>query len=51
MCLEFRNVWAASCFRGAHTPHTSQVDLNERIQNHKLWIEKISSNPSCKGAL
>ncbi len=50
MCLEFRNVWAASCFRGAHTPSTTIVDLHERLQNHKLWIDRINQNPTCKGS-
>jgi hypothetical protein len=27
------------------------VDFNERIYNHKHWLDKVTSNPSCKSAI
>jgi hexosaminidase len=49
LCLEFRSVWAASCFRGTYSPSQTLVDFQERLYNHKLWLDRIGSNPICKG--
>eukprot|EP00347_Sterkiella_histriomuscorum_P022854 403336902 len=51
LCLEFKKVWVASCFRGSCEPSTTMPDFNERLQNHKLWIDKIKQNPCSQKAV
>lgn len=51
LCLEFRSVWAASCFKGACTPGQTLVDFQERVYNQKHWLDKVTLNPSCKQAI
>jgi len=43
LCLEFKKVWVASAFRGAHTASKTLPDLHNRLQNHKNWLEKLQS--------
>lgn len=42
--MEFKKVWVASCFKGAREPSTTMTDFNERLYNHKLWIDKVKEN-------
>lgn len=51
LCLEFKSVWAASCFKGACTPSQTLADFHERVYNHKHWLDKVIQNPSCKQAI
>ncbi|CDW91252.1 hexosaminidase d [Stylonychia lemnae] len=51
LCLEFKKVWVASCFRGSFEPSTTMVDLGERLQNHRLWIDKVKQNPCSQQAV
>ena len=41
LCLEFKKLWVASAFRGAHTPSKTLPDLHNRLQNHKNWLDKL----------
>ena len=41
LCQKFKKVWVTSAFRGANKPNSTLVDLEGRLQNHRLWLEKI----------
>ena len=43
LCLEFRQVWVASAFRGAHSPSKTLPDMQRHLNNHKSWMEKLAN--------
>jgi hypothetical protein len=43
LCLEFRQVWVASAFRGAHSPSKTLPDMQRHLVNHKSWMEKLAN--------
>ncbi|XP_028416739.1 hexosaminidase D-like [Dendronephthya gigantea] len=38
----FSKVWIASAFKGADTPYTNFVPIQDRIDNHKSWLKILS---------
>ena len=34
-------MWIASAFRGANTPYKTLPDLQQHMNNHKAWLEKL----------
>lgn len=43
MGLEFKKVWVASAFKGAYDISTTLIDLNDRLYNHKYWVDRVKS--------
>ena len=41
LCLEFKNVWVASAFQGAKEASACWTDYEQRLQNHRLWLERL----------
>ena len=39
--LVFNGIWIASAFKGASAPESYITDINERLSNHKEWMEVV----------
>ncbi|KAK7076703.1 Hydrolase activity protein [Halocaridina rubra] len=39
--IAFNGIWIASAFKGASAPESYITDVNERLSNHKEWMEIV----------